>query len=130
MSILIIASENVIAMEYSNIWNKSKSSTFEKENLDDDDSEIEDFCLVFLFEDIEDIPEKELISSSDSDSGSLDSVIGCLTLPQPDDNILQYENSENSEFFLLIRKYLIIMTIFFICYMIGVTVLIVTYHFM
>ena len=130
MSILIIASENVIAMEYSNIWNKSKSSTFEKENLDDDDSEIEDFCLVFLFEDIEDIPEKELISSSDSDSGSLDSVIGCLTLPQPDDNILQYENSENSEFYLLIRKYLIIMTIFFICYMIGVTVLIVTYHFM
>ena len=127
MSILIIASENVIAMEYSNIWNKSKSSTFEKENLDDDDSEIEDFCLVFLFEDIEDIPEKELISSSDSDSGSLDSVIGCLTLPQPDDNILQYENSE---FYLLIRKYLIIMTIFFICYMIGVTVLIVTYHFM
>jgi len=130
VSILIIASENVIAMEYSNIWNKSKSSTFEKENLDDDDSEIEDFCLVFLFEDIEDIPEKELISSSDSDSGSLDSVIGCLTLPQPDDNILQYENSENSEFYLLIRKYLIIMTIFFICYMIGVTVLIVTYHFM
>ena len=130
MSILIIASENVIAMEYSNIWNKSKSSTFEKENLDDDDSEIEDFCLVFLFEDIEDIPEKELISSSDSDSGSLDSVIGCLTLPQPDDNILQYENSENSEFYLLIRKYLIIMTIFFICYMIGVTVLIITYHFM
>ena len=127
MSILIIASENVIAMEYSNIWNKSKSSTFEKENLDDDDSEIEDFCLVFLFEDIEDIPEKELISSSDSDSGSLDSVIGCLTLPQPDDNILQYENSA---FYLLIRKYLIIMTIFFICYMIGVTVLIVTYHFM
>ena len=126
MSILIIASENVIAMEYSNIWNKSKSSTFEKENLDDDDSEIEDFCLVFLFEDIEDIPEKELISSSDSDSGSLDSVIGCLTLPQPDDNILQYENSE---FYLLIRKYLIIMTIFFICYMIG-AVLIVTYHFM
>ena len=127
MSILIIASENVIAMEYSNIWNKSKSSTFEKENLDDDDSEIEDFCLVFLFEDIEDIPEKELISSSDSDSGSLDSVIGCLTLPQPDDNILQYENFA---FYLLIRKYLIIMTIFFICYMIGVTVLIVTYHFM
>ena len=127
MSILIIASENVIAMEYSNIWNKSKSSTFEKENLDDDDSEIEDFCLVFLFEDIEDIPEKELISSSDSDSGSLDSVIGCLTLPQPDDNILQYENSA---FYLLIRKYLIIMTIFFICYMIGVTVLIITYHFM
>ena len=126
MSILIIASENVIAMEYSNIWNKSKSSTFEKENLDDDDSEIEDFCLVFLFEDIEDIPEKELISSSDSDSGSLDSVIGCLTLPQPDDNILQYENSA---FYLLIRKYLIIMTIFFICYMIG-AVLIVTYHFM
>ena len=114
-------------MEYSNIWNKSKSSTFEKENLDDDDSEIEDFCLVFLFEDIEDIPEKELISSSDSDSGSLDSVIGCLTLPQPDDNILQYENFA---FYLLIRKYLIIMTIFFICYMIGVTVLIVTYHFM
>ena len=113
-------------MEYSNIWNKSKSSTFEKENLDDDDSEIEDFCLVFLFEDIEDIPEKELISSSDSDSGSLDSVIGCLTLPQPDDNILQYENSA---FYLLIRKYLIIMTIFFICYMIG-AVLIVTYHFM
>ena len=100
---------------------------FKKKEILDNDSEIEDFCLVFLFEDIEDIPEKELISSSDSDSGSLDSVIGCLTLPQPDDNILQYENFA---FYLLIRKYLIIMTIFFICYMIGVTVLIVTYHFM
>ena len=66
-------------MEYSTIWNKSKNSTFgqlqlfEKETLDDEDSQIEDFCLASLFEEnIEDHPE-ELIDGNSKSEGQ-DSV--------------------------------------------------------
>ena len=66
-------------MEYSTIWNKSKDSTFgqlqlfEKETLDAEDLQIEDFCLASLFEEnIEDHPE-ELIDGNSKSEGQ-DSV--------------------------------------------------------
>ena len=70
-------------MEYSTIWNKSKDSTFgqlqlfEKETLDAEDSQIEDFCLASLFEeeieDHPDHPEEELIDGNSKSEGQ-DSV--------------------------------------------------------
>ena len=92
----------------------------EKENLDHN-SEIEDFCLVSLFEEIEDLPEvlidEELNSSSDSE---LDSFIGCVTLPQPDEDFLYIDFEENSgdQCFDCLLYFLVIL---FICYVIAVT---------
>ena len=67
---------------------ESKAQTFgplqlfeTKETLDDD-SEFGDFCLESLFEEFTDLPDSEL------DSLELDSFIGCVSLPQPDDNSL------------------------------------------
>ena len=115
-------------MEYSNILDEVKGSTVgllqlfeEKENLDHN-SEIEDFCLVFLFEEIEDLPEvlidEELNSSSDSE---LDSFIGRVTLPQPDEDFLYIDFEENSgdQCFDCLLYFLVIL---FICYVIAVTV--------
>ena len=114
-------------MEYSNILDEVKGSTVgllqlfeEKENLDHN-SEIEDFCLVSLFEEIEDLPEvlidEELNSSSDSE---LDSFIGCVTLPQPDEDFLYIDFEENSgdQCFDCLLYFLVIL---FICYAIAVT---------
>ena len=123
----IAASENRTTMECSIILDESKSSTvvllqlFEKKEILDDDSEIEDFCLVSLFQEIEVLPEvlidEQLNSSSDSE---VDSLIGCVTLPQPDEDFLNIDFEENSgdQCFYCLLYFLVIL---FICYVIAVT---------
>ena len=114
-------------MECSIILDEPKSSTavllqlVEKKEILDYESEIEDFCLVSLFEEIE-IPEvlidEQLNSSSDSE---VDSFIGCVTLPQPDEDFLNTDFEENSgdQCFYCLLYFLVIL---FICYVIAVTV--------
>ena len=114
-------------MECSIILDEPKSSTavllqlVEKKEILDYESEIEDFCLVSLFEEIE-IPEvlidEQLNSSSDSE---VDSLIGCVTLPQPDEDFLNTDFEENSgdQCFYCLLYFLVIL---FICYVIAVTV--------
>ena len=81
---------------------ESKGSTFgllqlfeTKETLYDDESEIEDLCLEPLFEEVIDLQEvlidESFNNSTDSEVDSLefrDSFIGCVTLPQPEDDLL------------------------------------------
>ena len=110
-------------MECSIILDESKSSTvvllqlFEKKDILDDDSEIEDFCLVSLFEEQEVLIDEQLNSSSDSE---LDSFIGCVTLPQPDEDFLYTDFEENSgdQCFYCLLYFLVIL---FICFVIAVT---------
>ena len=76
-----MTSENRKIIEYSNSLDKPKGSTsallelFEMTENSDDDSEIEDFCLDYLFEEIVDLPEvlidEQLNNSSDPELDSL-----------------------------------------------------------
>ena len=95
-------------MECSIILDESKSSTvvllqlFEKKEILDDDSEIEDFCLVSLFQEIEVLPEvlidEQLNNSSDQELESIlssDSFDACVVMPQHDDDFLFIDFDEN-----------------------------------
>ena len=105
-----MTSENRKIIEYSNSLDTPKGSTsallqlFEmKENQNsDDDLEIEDFCLDYLFEEIVDLPEvlidEQLNNSSDPELESLlssDSFVACVVLPQYDDDFLFIDFEEN-----------------------------------
>ena len=106
-----MTSENRKIIENSNSLDKPKGSTsallqlFEmKENQNsDDDSEIEDFCLDYLFEEIVDLPEvfidEQLNNSSYPELESLlssDSFgASCVALPQYDDDFLFIDFDEN-----------------------------------
>ena len=105
-----MTSENRKIIEYSNSLDTPKGSTsallqlFEmKENQNsDDDSEIADFCLDYLFEEIVDLPEvlidEQLNNSSDPELESLlssDSFVACVVLPQYDDDFLFIDFDEN-----------------------------------
>ena len=87
-----IAPENITTMEYSIIWYESKGSTiqlFEKKEILDNDSEIEDFGLESLFEEIDDLPDGNFDTAADSELDSFesrDSLIGCVSSPQPVDD--------------------------------------------
>ena len=106
-----MTSENRKIIEYSNSLDKPKGSTsallqlFEmKENQNsDDDSEIADFCLDYLFEEIVELPEvfidEQLNNSSYPELESLlssDSFgASCVALPQYDDDFLFIDFDEN-----------------------------------
>ena len=106
-----MTSENRKIIEYSNSLDTPKGSTsallqlFEmKENQNsDDDSEIADFCLDYLFEEIVDLPEvfidEQLNNSSYPELESLlsnDSFgASCVALPQYDDDFLFIDFDEN-----------------------------------
>ena len=106
-----MTSENRKIIENSNSLDKPKGSTsallqlFEmKENQNsDDDSEIADFCLDYLFEEIVDLPEvfidEQLNNSSYPELESLlsnDSFgASCVALPQYDDDFLFIDFDEN-----------------------------------
>ena len=94
---------------------ESKGSTFgllqlfeTKETLYDDESEIEDLCLEPLFEEVIDLQEvlidESFNNSTDSEVDSLefrDSFIGCVTLPQPDDDLNDFVLDECDSYTIL-----------------------------
>ena len=95
-------------MEYSNILGEPKNSTsvllqlYEMKENFDDDSEIEDFGLHSLFEEIDDLPEvlidEQLNNSSVPELDSLlssDSFFACVALLQDDDDFLFIDFIEN-----------------------------------
>ena len=104
-----MTSENGKIIEYSNSLDKPKGSTsallklFKMKENSGDDSEIEDFCLDYLFEEIVDLPEvfidEQLNNSSYPELESLlssDSFgASCVALPQYDDDFLFIDFDEN-----------------------------------
>ena len=106
--IIFVTLENRKIIEYSNSVDKPNGSTsaflqlFEMKESSGDDSEIEDFCLDYLFEEIVDLPEvlidEQLNNSSDPELESLlssDSFVACVVLPQYDDDFLFIDFDEN-----------------------------------
>ena len=133
-----MTSENRKIIEYSNSLDTPKGSTsallqlFEmKENQNsDDDLEIEDFCLDYLFEEIVDLPEvlidEQLNNSSDPELESLlssDSFVACVVLPQYDDDFLFIDFDENylDIDFYRILCFAIIFIIFYIIFLYSVS---------
>ena len=134
---------------------ESKGSTFgllqlfeTKETLYDDESEIEDLCLEPLFEEVIDLQEvlidESFNNSTDSEVDSLefrDSFIGCVTLPQPeddllpqsDDHLLPQPDDDLNDFVLDECDSYTILTVFIIfslcvlCYFFGVATFIVVH---
>ena len=100
----------------------------------DDDSKIEDFCLEYLFEEVEDLPEKltneSFNNSTNSDSVDClkvpDSFVECVSLAQPEDNLYDlnlYENSRDELNCYLHVSFIVILIVLPICYIIGVATL-------
>ena len=132
-----MTSENRKIIENSNSLDKPKGSTsallklFKMKENSGDDSEIEDFCLDYLFEEIVDLPEvlidEQLNNSSDPELESLlssDSFgASCVALPQYDDDFLFIDFDENNLDinFYRILCFAIIFIIFYIIFLYSVS---------
>ena len=101
----------------------------------DDDSEIEDFCLYYLFEEVVDLPEvlidEQLNNSSDPELESLlssESLFACVALPHHDEDFLFIDFDENfgDQWFYPILFFAIIFFISYIIFLYFISWFIIT----